>query len=577
MNTHTLIHLIQSPEEVKESHVEMLEEEIAHHPYFQAVRVLIAKAKGDSSSIKKAAAYTADRSVLMKIINSDFNPDVNLPNIDHLDIQKDDINAFERLANDGNKEGEDNFKATLEALAEGDEEPAMTKDPDFDNEFGNIDFDVPAYKVDFEEEETTPAANLYNSEEAVKSGYEQTQDATDIATDTEDENPISWPSETETEATDASEEVIDEIIGSDHFSLEENLKPEEDEEEDSIDADLLANIEAARKSRELFMNDGVANDANKEAVTDPLPIAKEEGAAPAPTSASHNPHIIDEEDDEVSDPDLLASLAELRQAKAEAMRIKEEAERRMADMDEDIDDTIEAIVRDEYPEETPIIEEESDFYSAVEDQDSEESIFEEPSYPDPFEESAEIIEKKSETAPTEEKAVVSPPSSVAVSQEKSPVEDADDFGLDSSLFGLDDWLEDDEDNTSNQSSKAMVSTSAKTAQKAQNSQFEHNYTEEDGMTLEEKIKTQSNIISSFIEKKPKIRPDQDGLKNLENDKDLSEESIAQTPTFVSENLASIMVRQGKYGQAINIYKQLILKYPDKKAYFADLIENLENK
>lgn len=38
-----------------------------------------------------------------------------------------------------------------------------------------------------------------------------------------------------------------------------------------------------------------------------------------------------------------------------------------------------------------------------------------------------------------------------------------------------------------------------------------------------------------------------------------------------------MIKQGKIDKAIDIYEKLILKYPQKKAYFAEKIENLKSK
>jgi len=45
---------------------------------------------------------------------------------------------------------------------------------------------------------------------------------------------------------------------------------------------------------------------------------------------------------------------------------------------------------------------------------------------------------------------------------------------------------------------------------------------------------------------------------------------------VSENLAQILLSQGKKQKAIEIYKKLIWKFPQKKAYFAARIEELNN-
>ncbi|MGD1890881.1 MAG: hypothetical protein ACFB15_09850 [Cyclobacteriaceae bacterium] len=57
--------------------------------------------------------------------------------------------------------------------------------------------------------------------------------------------------------------------------------------------------------------------------------------------------------------------------------------------------------------------------------------------------------------------------------------------------------------------------------------------------------------------------------------DLSEGSSTYNDELVTENLAEIMLRQGKRGKAIEIYQQLMLKNPEKKAYFAEKIDHLK--
>jgi hypothetical protein len=57
--------------------------------------------------------------------------------------------------------------------------------------------------------------------------------------------------------------------------------------------------------------------------------------------------------------------------------------------------------------------------------------------------------------------------------------------------------------------------------------------------------------------------------------DLSEVSSIYNDELVTENLAEIMLKQGKKGKAIEIYQQLMLKIPEKKAYFAEKIDQLK--
>jgi len=45
---------------------------------------------------------------------------------------------------------------------------------------------------------------------------------------------------------------------------------------------------------------------------------------------------------------------------------------------------------------------------------------------------------------------------------------------------------------------------------------------------------------------------------------------------ITELMASIYINQGHTNKAIQVYEKLILKYPEKKSYFADLIEDVKN-
>ena len=47
--------------------------------------------------------------------------------------------------------------------------------------------------------------------------------------------------------------------------------------------------------------------------------------------------------------------------------------------------------------------------------------------------------------------------------------------------------------------------------------------------------------------------------------------------FCTETLAGIYEEQGYYEQARHIYSRLLLKFPEKNAYFAALIDNLDNR
>ena len=57
----------------------------------------------------------------------------------------------------------------------------------------------------------------------------------------------------------------------------------------------------------------------------------------------------------------------------------------------------------------------------------------------------------------------------------------------------------------------------------------------------------------------------------------AKESLREDGLPVSETLAKIYIVQGNYPKAIDAYTQLSLKYPEKKIFFANLIQDLKKK
>ena len=84
---------------------------------------------------------------------------------------------------------------------------------------------------------------------------------------------------------------------------------------------------------------------------------------------------------------------------------------------------------------------------------------------------------------------------------------------------------------------------------------------------------QQDIIDRFVKANPSITRD----SSLEpSSTDLSTESTELPDDMVTENLAEIMLKQGKVGKAVDLYQKLMLKFPEKKTYFAQKIDQLTN-
>lgn len=91
-----------------------------------------------------------------------------------------------------------------------------------------------------------------------------------------------------------------------------------------------------------------------------------------------------------------------------------------------------------------------------------------------------------------------------------------------------------------------------------------------------KRREQNNLIDSFIQKSSGFARKYRSQEEEEREQhDLTDVYNFTPQDLATENLAKIMVRQGKIEKAIDIYEKLVLKYPQKKAYFATCIEKLK--
>ena len=57
--------------------------------------------------------------------------------------------------------------------------------------------------------------------------------------------------------------------------------------------------------------------------------------------------------------------------------------------------------------------------------------------------------------------------------------------------------------------------------------------------------------------------------------DLTKESTILHDNLLTESLAQVMLKQGKFDRAIDIYRRLQLKFPEKGTYFSTLSEELK--
>ena len=83
---------------------------------------------------------------------------------------------------------------------------------------------------------------------------------------------------------------------------------------------------------------------------------------------------------------------------------------------------------------------------------------------------------------------------------------------------------------------------------------------------------ESSTIEKFISKKPKLNIKSIEEPEIQEDNE-STELIKES--LVTETLAKLYVEQENYEKAIQTYKILILKFPEKNSYFASAIKKLK--
>ncbi|HOK51102.1 MAG TPA: hypothetical protein PLD12_12215 [Bacteroidales bacterium] len=88
-----------------------------------------------------------------------------------------------------------------------------------------------------------------------------------------------------------------------------------------------------------------------------------------------------------------------------------------------------------------------------------------------------------------------------------------------------------------------------------------------------KTNMQFSLIDEFLEKLPHIKPQP--VPETAPVTDISQNSVEVHDDFMTETFARILVKQGSYDRAIEIYRKLILKFPEKNTYFASQIEEIE--
>jgi hypothetical protein len=85
--------------------------------------------------------------------------------------------------------------------------------------------------------------------------------------------------------------------------------------------------------------------------------------------------------------------------------------------------------------------------------------------------------------------------------------------------------------------------------------------------------SKQEIIDRFIENEPSITK---SGPVFYDPSEAAKQSIRENDNLVTETMAKLLVKQGKFLQAIRIYRKLSLKFPQKSSYFASQIKQIED-
>jgi hypothetical protein len=94
--------------------------------------------------------------------------------------------------------------------------------------------------------------------------------------------------------------------------------------------------------------------------------------------------------------------------------------------------------------------------------------------------------------------------------------------------------------------------------------------------LDEKKKEQIDMIKAFSKREFKLATLKE-MENFQKQDDLSKSSTQLNNSLISEPYAKLLLAQGKKHKAKEIYRKLMVKFPDKSSYFAELLKEIEDK
>ena len=98
---------------------------------------------------------------------------------------------------------------------------------------------------------------------------------------------------------------------------------------------------------------------------------------------------------------------------------------------------------------------------------------------------------------------------------------------------------------------------------------------EETKNLSNSKKPNSDLINKFIQENPKLKPSKSTVK-YDNEENLANQITYTSEALMTETLAKVYLQQNNYQKALQAYKILSLKYPEKSGFFADQIRSIKN-
>ena len=95
---------------------------------------------------------------------------------------------------------------------------------------------------------------------------------------------------------------------------------------------------------------------------------------------------------------------------------------------------------------------------------------------------------------------------------------------------------------------------------------------------DEEMPAGNSLIDRFLSSNPStIRFEKKLQENIVDDSDneVFDKSVSENDEIITETLAMIYLEQKKYDKALDAFRKLSLKYPEKSIYFATRIEEIE--